>query len=145
MTTSIDRAAVQFGGVVPHMAVADVVHTAEYYRDVLGFEIDGYWDGEEVHQDPTRSAVFGIVRRGQASIHFNRGQQANPPSRLSEGAYDLYFNVVNVNVLADELRGRGAQIIDGPEERVYGQRELVVRDCNGLILAFGEPLRTSAS
>ena len=31
-----------------------------------------------------------------------------------------------------------AEILDGPEDRVYGQRELVVKDCNGLILAFGE-------
>jgi hypothetical protein len=29
-------------------------------------------------------------------------------------------------------------ILEGPENRVYGQRELVVRDCNGLVLAFGE-------
>lgn len=145
MTASVERAAVRFGAVVPHMAVPDVVRTAEYYRDILGFEIAGYWDGEEVHLDPTRSAVFGIVQRGQASIHFNRGQQARVPSRHSDGAYDLYFNVVNLHALDDELRGRGAEILDGPEERVYGQRELVVRDCNGFVLAFGEPLQTGAT
>jgi hypothetical protein len=36
------------------------------------------------------------------------------------------------------VRARGADIIDGPEDRTYGQRELVVKDCNGLILCFGE-------
>ena len=37
----------------------------------------------------------------------------------------------------------GADIIDGPDLRVYGMRELVVRDVNGLIIALGEeaPLR----
>jgi catechol 2,3-dioxygenase-like lactoylglutathione lyase family enzyme len=30
---------------VPQFAVADVARTAAYYRDVLGFEIAGYWDG----------------------------------------------------------------------------------------------------
>lgn len=134
MTTSSGRAAVQFGSVVPHMAVPDVVRTAEHYRDILGFEIAGYWDGEEVHHDPAREAVFGIVRRGEASIHFNRGEHLRLPSRLSEGAYDLYFEVTNVHALADELRGRGAEILDGPEERVYGQRELIVRDCNRFVL-----------
>ena len=142
MPRPFDRAAVRFGGIVPHMAVPDVVHTAEYYRDTLGFEIAGYWDGEEVHHDPGRLTMFGIVKRDEASIHFNRGRQASPASRLSEGAYDLYINVVNVNSLADELRSRGAQVIDGPEDRVYGQRELIVRDCNGLVLAFGEPIAT---
>ena len=80
-----------------------------------------------MHCDPTRLAVFGIVRRGQASIHFNRGQQARLPSRQADGAYDLYFNVVSLDALADKLRACGADILDGPEERVYGQRELVVR------------------
>lgn len=126
---------------MPHMAVPDVVRTAEHYRDVLGFELAGYWDGEAVHDDRTRLAVFGIVRRGSVSIHFNRGDAVRLPSRNSEGAYDLYFSVSNLDVLADEFRASGAEIIDGPDDRVYGQRELVVRDCNGFVLAFGEPLR----
>jgi hypothetical protein len=66
------------------------VRIAEHYRDVLGFEVAGYWDGEAVHHDPSRLAVFGIVRRGPVSIHFNRGEAACLPSRRSEGAYDLY-------------------------------------------------------
>jgi hypothetical protein len=36
------------------------------------------------------------------------------------------------------LRALGADILEGPEDRVYQQRELVIKDCNGLILAFGE-------
>ncbi|MFL5597218.1 MAG: VOC family protein, partial [Gemmatimonadaceae bacterium] len=92
MTTSVEKSAIHFQSVVPHMAVPDVVRTAEYYRDVLGFDIASYWDGESAHDDPTRTAVFGIVRRGAASIHFNRGEQPRLPSRLSEGAYDLYFD-----------------------------------------------------
>jgi uncharacterized glyoxalase superfamily protein PhnB len=128
---------------MPHLAVPDVVHAAEHYRDVLGFEISGYWDGTAVHHDSDRLASFGIVKRGQASIHFHRGQQARHPSRLFEGGYDLYFDVDNVDALADELRDRGAEILEGPEERVYARRELIVRDCNGYILAFGEALQTT--
>ena len=58
--------------------------------------------------------------------------------RPAEGAPDVYLRVTGVDVLTEELRTRGADIIDGPEDRVYGQRELVVTDCNGLILCFGE-------
>jgi hypothetical protein len=39
---------------VPQFTVPDVVQTAEYYRDVLGFAIAGYW------ADPP---VFAIVQR----------------------------------------------------------------------------------
>ena len=31
----------------------------------------------------------------------------------------------------------------GPEDRIYGQREIVVRDCNGQVLAFGESTRAT--
>ncbi len=31
-------------------------------------------------------------------------------------------------------------IREGPTNRVYAMRELVVEDLNGLVLAFGEPL-----
>ena len=37
---------IQFTSAVPQFTVPDVVQTAEYYRDVLGFQIAGYWDGE---------------------------------------------------------------------------------------------------
>jgi hypothetical protein len=48
------------------------------------------------------------------------------------------MRVKGIDALAAELDTRGAAILDGPTDRVYGQRELVIRDCNGLILAFGE-------
>lgn len=131
-------ASVRFDAVVPHFRVRDVALTAEYYRDVLGFEVVGYWDGEEVHQDTTRPALFGIVRRNQVSIHFNRVDPADLPAKPGDGGYDVYFDVTGLDALADDLRARGAELLDGPVDRVYGRRELVVRDCDGRMLAFGE-------
>ena len=134
----IARTSIRFDSVVPQFTVPDVVHTAQYYRDVLGFEIAGYWDGEQVHLDAGRPAVFGIVQRDQTRLHFNRADQSDLRTGRAEGAYDVYFHVTRVDELAEELSGRGADILDGPEDRSYAQREFIVRDCNGLILAFGE-------
>ena len=50
------------------------------------------------------------------------------------------MRVTDIDALADELRASGADIVDGPDNRIYGQRELVVQDCNGLVLAFGEEI-----
>ncbi|HXG44718.1 MAG TPA: VOC family protein [Gemmatimonadales bacterium] len=136
---------IHFISAVPQFTVPDVVQTAEYYRDVLGFEIAGYWDGEQVHYDRSAPAVFGIVRRDTVRIHFNRADRAEGRTGRAEGAYDLYCHVAGVDDLAEELRRRGAAILEGPANRVYGQRELVVRDCNGLILAFGEATRGLAT
>src|SRR5262245_29298812 len=135
---------IRFVSAVPQFRVPDVRRTAEYYRDVLGFEIGGYWDGKEVHQDAGRPVVFGIVRRDQARLHFQLAEQSETGPRTSgdDEASDVYFHITGVDALAEELRGRGAEILDGPEDLPYGQRELVVRDCNGRILVFGE--KTSA-
>lgn len=130
--------AISFVAAVPQFTVTDLVRTAEYYRDVLGFQIAGYWDGERVTLGADTSPVFAIVSRDQVQVFFNRADQPDVRRSRAEGAYDAYLRVTGIDALAEELRTRGADILDGPEDRTYGQRELVVKDCNGLILAFGE-------
>ena len=129
---------IRFVGAVPQFTVPDLVRTAEYYRDVFGFQIAGYWDGERVSLATDPPPVFGIVWRDQIQVFFNRADQPDVRTGRAEGACDAYFRVTGIDALAEELRTRGADILDGPEDRIYGQRELVVADCNGLILAFGE-------
>jgi uncharacterized glyoxalase superfamily protein PhnB len=124
--------------VVPQFTVTDLVRTAEYYRDVLGFQIDSYWDGKRASVVPTGIPVFAIVRRSDIEVFFSRADQSEARTGRAKGAYDLYVRVVGIDSLAEELRSRGADILDGPATRVYGQREVVVRDCNGLVIAFGE-------
>ena len=87
---------------------------------------------------PDTPPVFAIVWRDQIQIFFNRADQHDVRDGRTKDAPDVYLRVTGVDALAEELRTRGADIIDGPEDRVYGQRELVIVDCNGLILAFGE-------
>jgi catechol 2,3-dioxygenase-like lactoylglutathione lyase family enzyme len=133
-----DAMTIRFAGAVPEFTVPDVVRTAEYYRDVLGFQIAGYWDGERVTHVPDTPPVFGIVWRDQVQVFFNRADQSEVRSGRAEGACDAYLRVTGIDALADEFRTRGANIVDGPEDQVYGQRELMVVDCNGLVLGFGE-------
>lgn len=124
-----DPAPVRFESAVPQFTVRDVVQTAEYYRDVLGFEISGYW---------ATPPVFAIVARDRVEIFFKRADRSLAPTVRATDAYDAYLHIAGVDALAVELRARGADILDGPVTRDYGQRELVVRDCNGMVLAFGE-------
>jgi catechol 2,3-dioxygenase-like lactoylglutathione lyase family enzyme len=127
---------IRFDAAVPQFTVPDVVRTAEYYRDVLDFEIAGYWG---------TPPVFAIVRRDRVQLFFNQADQSQVRTGRTEGAYDAYFHVVGVEALAAELRTRGADILEGPEVRVYEQLELVIRDCNGLVLAFGEDVSGRAT
>lgn len=116
----------------------DLVRTTEYYRDVLGFQIAGYWDGESVSLAPNSPPVFAIVWRDNVRVFFSLADQSEVQTGRSQDAPAAYFQIVGVDELAPELRERGAEIIHGPEDRVYQQRELVVKDCNELVLCFGE-------
>lgn len=131
-------APIRLEAAVPQFTVPDLVRTAEYYRDVLGFQIAGYWDGEKTTSAPATPPHFAVVWRDDVEIFFNRAPGPVKRER-APGAYDVYVRVSGVNALAEEFVRRGADIIDGPGDRDYDQREVVVRDCNGLILAFGEP------
>jgi catechol 2,3-dioxygenase-like lactoylglutathione lyase family enzyme len=122
---------ISFIAAVPQFTVPDLVRTAEYYRDVLGFEIAGYF---------RTPPVFAIVTRGPVQFFFNRADHSSMRTGRAEGAYDAYIHLRGVDALEAELRNRGAVIIEGLSNRVYGQREFVIRDVNGLIIAFGEDI-----
>ena len=114
--------------VAPQLVVEDVVATAEYYRDVLGFRILGYF------ADPP---VYSIVLRDGVEIHFGMVEQRGTSnSEVRSGSFDLYIWVNDVNAIFEELRASGADIIEGPVKRVYESTEIVVKDMNGYVLVF---------
>ena len=129
---------IRFKAAVPQFTVSDVVHTAEYYRDVLGFQIAGYWDGQHASLSTAPPPIFAIVHRDDVQVFFSRADQAPQRRFRAAGANDAYFNIAGVDALAAEFQRRKAEVLDGPVDRVYQQRELVVRDCNGLVLTFAE-------
>jgi catechol 2,3-dioxygenase-like lactoylglutathione lyase family enzyme len=120
-----------FGTVSPQFIVPDVVATAEYYRDVLGFQIVDYFLDPPVH---------AIVSRGFTQVFFALANETAGVSNraLKPVGLDAYFRVTGLERLAEEFRGKGATILEGPVVRVYQLRELVVQDCNGFVLVFGE-------
>jgi hypothetical protein len=128
--SSVAATTIHFKAAVPQFTVADVVRTAEYYRDVLGFQISGYF---------ASPPAFAIVSRDDIELFFNRADESEARTGRARGAYDVYLRISGLDAFAAELRARGADIMEGPVLRVYDQRELVIKDCNGLVLAFGEP------
>ena len=118
--------------VAPQFVVTDVVRTAEYYRDTLGFEILGYF------ADPP---VYAMVRRDGVELHFGKadGDEIKVNGSVRKGlGTDAYIFVDDVNILYKELVAAGADVIEGPIRRVYDCVEITVKDCNGFQLVFGE-------
>jgi catechol 2,3-dioxygenase-like lactoylglutathione lyase family enzyme len=121
--------------VSPGFAVADVFATAEYYRDVLGFRFDQIWGNPP---------SFVILDRDDARLMIKQvAAEALPrPARKpSNEQIDAYIYTNDASALAQELRGKGADIIEGPIDRqIYPGRELIVRDCDGRVICFGQLL-----
>jgi uncharacterized glyoxalase superfamily protein PhnB len=117
----------------PGFLVDDVKASADYYRDILGFEIRFLWG------DPP---TFAVVDRNDVSVHL---VQSNPPGRRNSvsatgpgNGNDVYVDVTTVDELYEELKGRGAKLISEPKTQVYGMREFVVEDLNGYRIIVGE-------
>ena len=119
-------------GLAPQFVVPDVVKTAEFYRDKLGFEILGFF---------ANPPVYAMVRRGSAEIHFGKADsekiQTNEMVRRGLGT-DAYVFVTDVNALYQEFVEKGVEITEGPVKRIYDCVEITVKDCNGFQLVFGE-------
>ncbi|WP_084170360.1 VOC family protein [Paraburkholderia ferrariae] len=119
---------------VSYFLVDDVFATAEFYRDVLGFTFDEFFG-----VPPS----FVMVQRDDVNIMFRqvrppRTPVARPNRTVMDETFDAYVYVSNVDQLAAELRAKKADIVEGPVDRIYGMRELLVRDCNGYVIAFGQ-------
>lgn len=133
MTADSGKSEQKFKGISPSFLVDDVVKSAEFYRDVLGFTFNRYW-GEP--------PCFVIVVRDCAEISLGNPGAAGlmRPNRKAhpEAAWDAYIWVADVEALHRELSAKGAKILRGPESTFYSTREIEVADCNGYVLCFGQ-------
>ena len=109
----------QFIQGAPVLHVPDVLATAEFYRDMLGFN----WDfGDE---------TYAVVWRDNSAIHFVRDE--NAPQHVH-----LFQWVKDVDSYYAEIVGRGAIVASEPTDQPYGIREFGMRDLNGVGIVFGQ-------
>jgi Glyoxalase/Bleomycin resistance protein/Dioxygenase superfamily len=117
--------------VAPQFVVGDVVKTAEYYRDFLGFKILDYF------LDPP---VFAMVERDEVELHFGKadGEDVKTNAIRRKIGYDAYIWTSDIAALYEEFKIRNVNIIEGPVKRQYGRREIVIKDCNDFKIAFAD-------
>jgi catechol 2,3-dioxygenase-like lactoylglutathione lyase family enzyme len=128
-------------GVAPQFLVADVVRAAEYYRDRLGFRIVGYF-----FEDPP---VFAMVGRDDKIIMLSlmtggtTGTRGGSNRAHKPEAIDAYLWVDDVEALHAEFQRNRADIVMPPTMRIYGMKEIEVRDLDGYLLCFGQDVPAS--
>ena len=66
-------------------------------------------------------------------------------SQREANAWEAFFWVNDVMALHSEFKSKGAVIVYGPLiQESYQMKEFAVRDCDGHVLGFGQPLETVA-
>lgn len=110
---------------IPVIRVSDYARAKAFWTDVLGFVV-----GEE-GGDPPR---FGIFHAGQATVFVDAWHGGDPEP--SPG-WRAYFHTADVDAIAAALDWKQ---VEGPENKVYGMRELVVIDPDGNRLCFGQDM-----
>lgn len=122
----------------PILGVRDVRRSAEYYRDVLGFQLAPDGVIQPAAEEP--GGVYAIVTRPGVAIHLQirRGEEL----QRTRGAFerDVYVYVDDVDAVHQEMQRRGAEIVQEPRLAPYGIRELEIVDLNGYRLTFGQPV-----
>ncbi|MBT6146029.1 MAG: hypothetical protein HOH74_11400 [Gemmatimonadetes bacterium] len=111
----------QFIQGAPVLHVPDVMATARYYRDVLGFTWD-YGDKD-----------YCVVWRDNSAVHFTLGEQA-------PAGVHLFQWVKDVDGLHAEIIGNGAVVSVELMDRPYGIRDFSVTDPNGVAIVFGQDI-----
>lgn len=128
--------------IAPYFLVDDVVATANYYRDKLGFQYERFW-GEPV-------PCFCMVhRRGiiimLSQLQVEAGQQRGPirPNRLADpegSCWDAYVWIDDADALLAEFMAKGVKIARDICEQPYGNRDFDIEDINGYRLCFGHDI-----
>ncbi|TLS51612.1 hypothetical protein FE782_13995 [Paenibacillus antri] len=107
------------------LLVSDVSISQEYYRDQLGFKIEG--------QFVERDGVSFLIKKAE-------NKELIRPNHTVNGFMESFIWVDgNVDEFYEEFKARGAKV-EEPVTRDYGMRDFLVYDLDGYRFCIGGPL-----
>ena len=158
MSTNV-KARTTLTGVAPMFLVDDVTKTAEWYRDVLGFEIGDYYrEDHEPHEHDEHGNHIGgfeheaslgepffviVSRDGQRLLlgkTVERGHGVMSNHDFRQYSSDGYFWADDIEPLFAHAKAAGARFVEEPVTRFYGIREFQIKNHDGRLLTFGAPV-----
>ena len=111
------------------IAVPDLKQSAQFYADVMGFEVS------EIGDPGWRLYV-------KDKVHIMAGEcpDAIPPIDLGDHSYFCYLIVESTDDYYAEVQSNGAGILHAPEDKPWGMREFGIRTIDGHRIMIGERL-----
>jgi len=121
--------------VAPYFIVADVVATANYYRDKLGFSYKRFWNEPPSFTMVSRSGVWIMLAELQPGV-LRPNHVVDPEG----GAWDAYVWIDDADALHREYQAKGVKIVRAPFDQPYNCRDFEIEDINGYRLCFGHTI-----
>ncbi len=122
-------------GSAPILLVKDIIQSAAYFRDKLGFT------DQQLYNNPTS---FAIIRRDGFAVMLAQAAASKtlvPHWKIVEKMWNIYFWVENVDALYAEFQASGAIIDYTLYNTPWGVREFGVQDLDDHDIAFGQIIR----
>ena len=119
-------------GAATVFVVRDVLRAVEHYCEVLGFRT------EFTYGQPT---FYAGVERDDVTIHLQAADQSK--RQPGQGAVNVF--VTDVDALYQELKSRGATVLNEPKDYPYGMRDFDINDLDGNQLCFGTESKQQSS
>lgn len=122
--------------IAPYFIVDNVVATANFYRDRLGFHYERFWGEPPSFCMVKRSGiVIMLSQSGKAGV-----MRPNHNAEAESDAWDAYIWIENADALYSEFKSTGVKIARDVCDQPYGCRDFDVEDCNGYRLCFGQDI-----
>ena len=122
--------------IAPYLIVDDVVTTANYYRDKLGFHYERFWNEPPSFCMVKRNGIVIMLARIEGAGHIRPNRMVDPEG----GAWDAYIWIENADQLYAEFKSKGVTIAREVCNQMYGCRDFEIDDYNGYRLCFGQNL-----
>jgi predicted enzyme related to lactoylglutathione lyase len=121
--------------IAPDFLVDDVITTANFYRDKLGFRYDRFWGEPPCFCMLHRNGIIIMLSQSERPGIMRPNQKAN-----SGDTWDAYIWVDAADALYKEFQAKGVKIAREICDQPYQCRDFDVEDCNGFRLCFGQPI-----
>ena len=114
----------RFNALTPMLQTDDMERTVEWYSSVLGFQCVA-----------TEGDDWSRLERDAVALMFMHNAHLGPPHATAT----QYFYVEDALALWRSIQDR-VTAEWGPEEMPYGMLEFAIKDPNGYLLSFGQPI-----
>jgi predicted enzyme related to lactoylglutathione lyase len=123
--------------IAPYFLVEDVVQTANFYRDKLGFSYERFFGDPPSFCMVKRSGVIIMLSQAEAGV-----MRPNGVADPEEQPWDAYVWIDDADALIREFRQKNVRIVREICDQPYGNRDFDIEDCNGYRLCFGHDIES---